>query len=434
VGQVPIERGETEGSWVTPSDAVGGRGGRAETVPRLLRDAVEAFGGREAVVRGNDRRTFRDLERDSAELALGLLAIGCGKGARVGILFPNGPDWVVAFLAAMRIGAIAIPINTFSRGRELCWLLRHADVQVLLTCDAHLSHDYLARLEESIPELASRSDPELYLESLPMLRRVFVWGQGRRSWAESGPESLTTLATSVKGLDDRLLVAIEEQVAAADQAIVIYTSGSTADPKGVEHSQGTVAHHSSTIAALRELRETDRVYLNMPFFWVGGLLLGPLSGLHSGACIHCDAPLDEAEILDLLLREHITRLSSTHPPTSLLKAHSSFDPRAHAHVRELSEGGQTQVFGMSESFGWHSGSPFSGEGSPEPTSSLGRAIEGVERAIVDPESGQPLAPGESGELVLRGPSLMQGYYKRTREEVFTAGGWFRTGDRCRLDA
>ena len=77
-----------------------------------------------------------------------------GKGSRVGLLMPNGPDWLVAWLAIVRIGAVAVPINTFFKARELGWMLRHADVAVLLTAAGFLSHDYLARLEEIAPDEA----------------------------------------------------------------------------------------------------------------------------------------------------------------------------------------------------------------------------------------------------------------------------------------
>ena len=82
-----------------------------------------------------------------------MLASGISKGSRLGLLMPNSPDFVVAWLAAARIGAIIVPINTFYKPRELAFVLHHADIQVLLTADKLLNNDYLERLETCIPQL-----------------------------------------------------------------------------------------------------------------------------------------------------------------------------------------------------------------------------------------------------------------------------------------
>ena len=130
------------------------------TLPHWLRTLTEQFGTREAVVQDTRRITFSEAEAESARLALGLRARGVGKGSHIGVLFPNGVDWFVAWLAVTRIGAVAVPINTFFQARELGWVLRHADIQVLLTAPRFLSNDYLERLESAVPGLAdSKSAP-----------------------------------------------------------------------------------------------------------------------------------------------------------------------------------------------------------------------------------------------------------------------------------
>ena len=102
------------------------------TVPNLIRAAVDAYGDRELAVLGDHRMTYADADADSAAIAKGLLAIGVGKGTRVGLLAPNGPRWIAAWLAIGRIGALGVLLNTYYKARELDWVLRHADVQVLL--------------------------------------------------------------------------------------------------------------------------------------------------------------------------------------------------------------------------------------------------------------------------------------------------------------
>ncbi|HYC22188.1 MAG TPA: AMP-binding protein, partial [Candidatus Bathyarchaeia archaeon] len=212
------------------------------TVPALLRSAVEHHGERLLIVHGDVRLTYADADARSARLARGLLAMGVGKGTRVGLLMPNGPDWIVACLAAARIGALLVPINTFYQARELGWVLRHADVALLLVVARFRSHDYLARLETAAPELA-RSEPadppqlpgRLRVRSLPHLRDVRVWGEHDRSWAGSGRD-LEAAADSEPRLDDAFLRAVEQEVTPADPMVIIYTSGSTAEPRGAVHT------------------------------------------------------------------------------------------------------------------------------------------------------------------------------------------------------
>ena len=122
-------------------------------IPHFLRTRVAAFGERPLILLGDRRIRYVDADAQSARLALGLLASGVGKGTRVGLLMPNGPDWVVAWLAVTRIGAVLVPLNTFYKPRELGWVMRHADVHTLLTAASFLSNDYLERLESYAPGL-----------------------------------------------------------------------------------------------------------------------------------------------------------------------------------------------------------------------------------------------------------------------------------------
>src|SRR4030095_9276583 len=124
------------------------------TLPVLLRRLAAEHGARELIVTEARRMSYVQAESESAELARALLASGVGKGTRVGILFPNGPDWLVAFFAVTRIGALAVPVSTFYQARELGWVLRHADVQILLCCERMLRHDFLERLDRAAPGLA----------------------------------------------------------------------------------------------------------------------------------------------------------------------------------------------------------------------------------------------------------------------------------------
>ena len=120
------------------------------TVSRTLRAHVAARPDADYVVCDDDRLTYADAERRSRLLARGLLAAGAGRGSRIGLLFPTGVHYVLAWLAAVRVGAIAVPISTFSTSRELRDLLACADVDLVMGIGAYRGNDYAAALDDAV--------------------------------------------------------------------------------------------------------------------------------------------------------------------------------------------------------------------------------------------------------------------------------------------
>jgi hypothetical protein len=146
------------------------------TSAALIRHVADAWGERPFVALGGERLTYAEVERRSARLAKGMLASGVGKGTRVGLLAPNGPDWVVAWFAATRIGAVAVMLNTYNKAAELARTLRHGDVALLVTIGAHLGTDYLDRVEAAAGGLAEQRHRRLFVTEL-------------RTCARSGPSA-----------------------------------------------------------------------------------------------------------------------------------------------------------------------------------------------------------------------------------------------------
>jgi len=409
------------------------------TIPAFLRSCAERFSGREAIVLEERRETYHSLERGSAGLALGLLAAGVGKGTRVGLLFPNGPDCASAFFAIARIGAIAVPLSTFYQPRELAWTLRHADVHTLLLVDCFLGNDCLERMEQALPEIADANGRDLFLRSAPHLRQVFVWGEGERHWARHAQE-LERAGLASPALDDSFLRSIEADVAPADSLVIVYTSGSTSDPKGVLHTHGTLVRHSQQLAVARGLRASDRVWLPLPLFWIGGLAFGLLGNMHVGAASIFEERFEAGSTLELLERERVT-ISTGWPHTvKTMQAHPDFGQRNLSSIRD----GETHdalrpenqpdpelrsnPFGMTETCGPHTYEDITRDLPEKLRGSFGIPLDGVEHKIVDPENGEELPSGSSGEICVRGWSLMQGLYKKEREECFDEDGYYHTGD------
>ncbi len=404
------------------------------TVPQMIRAFTHAFGPRELAVLGDQRMTYAEADAASAAIAKGLLAIGVGKGTRVGLLAPNGPDWIAAWLAIGRIGALGVLLNTYYKARELDWVLRHADVQVLLSVDRYLGHDYLARLEESV---APGDDPAIRAPSHPHLRSVWVWGQPERPWAKS----IGDLLAAGEEINDELLAAAEAETAPADEFAMIYTSGSTASPKGAVHTQGAVVRHAYNLWPFRDLVADDRIYTPMPLFWVGGMSFMLVAVIHAGAALVFEERFEAGETLALLERERVTTVSGWPHMAKQLVDHPDFAKRDLSSVRSGSlyallppeqqiEDPELRVnsLGMTETLGPHTLGMMGDELPEDKRGSFGWTVPGVEHKIVDPVTGEECPTGTRGEVWVRGYSLMTRLYKVERADAFTPDGWYRTGD------
>jgi acyl-CoA synthetase (AMP-forming)/AMP-acid ligase II len=365
------------------------------------------------------------------------LASGVGKGTRVGLLAPNGPAWIIAWLAASRIGAVVSLLNTYSLERELSWTLRHADVQVLLTIDHHLGHDYLARLESIAPRLADQEAERIVVESHPYLRSVWVWGDSTRPWAGT----IAALAERAERIPAGILTEVESQVSPADPMVVVYSSGSTSDPKGAVHSHGAVVRHAHNLWQFRSLADDDVLYTPMPLFWVGGLSYTLVAAIHAGATLVFDERFEPGRTLGLIERERVTQVIGWPHMSKALTEHPSFPQRDLSSVRggtligllpadRRPAAGEVRAnsLGMTETLGPHTIDDHRNALPADKAGSFGLSVPGVEHRVADPVSGQPLGPGEVGELWVRGYSLMLGLHKLERDEVFTADGWYPTGD------
>lgn len=409
----------------------------------FVQQMAALYGDRELLVYEGQRITYAEAEARSAQLARGLLAVGVTKGARLGLLMPNSPDFLVSLLAAARIGALVIPINTFFKSTELGRLLRHADIEILLTVDRLLSHDYLARLEKCLDGLADADGAQrLMLPEAPYLRQVFCWGESKRRWCRVHDELFSTAQQVPK----ELLAAVEAQVTPADLACIVYSSGSTAAPKGAVHSQGSVIRHAYNVSHWRDVIEGDRVYTPMPFFWVGGLVYSLLGAMHRGACLICEEHFEPAATLALLERENVTvgfawphhvKSLLDHPERPQRKLFcirgGNIQALAPDYTPPADPGLRTGILGMTETCGPHSIERTDVDLHESLRGSFGRPLEGIERKIVDPDSGTLLDAGEHGEICVRGYNLMQGLYKVEREDVFAADGYYHTGDGGQLN-
>lgn len=369
-----------------------------DTIPTLLTARAQR-GAHPLLICDDELLTYAEADRRSAALARGLVALGAGKGTHIGVLYPNGAEFVVGVLAAARIGAVVIPFSTFATASELSTQLVDSDTQILLAAATFRQHDYRRRLAGI---------------TTPCLRHVVF------DPPSAAAPDLTGLQADVDGFGP---------------GAIIYTSGSTGPPKGAVHTHAGLLGHQRNLNAIRGLAESDILFCNSPFFWIGGFAFGLLATLVAGSTLVCSNATDAARTLDLLESVRPTVTNGFAAGIAHLTRHPSFADRDLSSLRRgnlypiMAPGTRPvdpelrhNMLGMTEA-----GSVLliDGDESDLPEyrrGSFGRPAPGFATKVLD-----------TGELCIRGPYVMLGYYGRSREDCFDADGWFHTGDLVRVD-
>jgi acyl-CoA synthetase (AMP-forming)/AMP-acid ligase II len=410
------------------------------TMPALLRAVVAARGDHDAVATLGETISYAQLDARSARMARALLASGAGKGTRIALLAPDGIFWIVAFLAGLRIGALLTLVSTLSTPRELAHILRTSDTQMLIAGRRFLRHDYARTLEAAFPELASQPAGVIRLSTAPYLRAVWFDDAEDARWAAP----IGALLAADDAVSAELLTAIEDQVTPGEDAVIVYTSGSTSEPKAVVHSHWSLTRHPRELAKLFLVEPSDRMLPMLPAFWLGGLAMA-MQVLIRGATLVYPASPEIDVVLETMLGARANRVNGW--GDGLVKLRTAAEVRGvdvdaivglgpfrDADGNLIPQPLQSNMLGMSESFAPHSAEPINVRLPDDKPGASGRAVNGYERRVVDPETGAAVPPGEVGELQLRGGGLMSGFYKKRRQDVFTPDGYYPTGDLVRIDA
>jgi fatty-acyl-CoA synthase len=414
------------------------------TFARFLADAAEAHRDRIAVVSDVGSVTYGELDARVRELARALIGAGVVKGARVAIWIANSPEWIVAAYAAASVGAVVVPVNTFASAAERDHILRHGDASLLLLQPALGKHAFLDDLLRDHPALASGRPGRLRIPALPQLRRVVCMGIGA---ARGAVEPWSELLGQARDVSDELQGAVSAEVDPSDDALIIYTSGTTAKPKGVLHTQRTAILQSRRFADFMRFTPDDRLYTTYPFFWTAGIAMSIGGTFAAGARLLVQEIFEPGAALAMIERERATSLHAWPHQHSALAEHPSAASRdlsslakldSHSPVAKLAgvekdTYGVGASYGLSETFTICSGIPADSPAEQRKACN-GFPWPGVSMRIADPASGAPLPAGAEGEIVVKGATLMRGYYKVAPEAVFDADGYFHTQDGGSLDA
>jgi acyl-CoA synthetase (AMP-forming)/AMP-acid ligase II len=401
----------------------------ADTVDELVRFHSVHDEAKPMVIDLDRRLSYRELEITTHDLAAAFIDAGVVKGTRVGLIMPNGVRWVQIAIALTRIGAVLVPLSTLLPARELVAQLRTASVQVLISVQEFRGHRYLDDLRSTLG-VADLSGT-LQRPDLPALCQV--WAADRLpdvSAAESNRSIVDALAATVTP---------------SDAMVIMFTSGSSGAPKGVVHSHGSALGAVRSGLASRCVDSETRLYLPMPFFWVGGFGSGVLSALVAGATLITEAIPQPDTTLRLLERERVTLFRGWPDQAEALARHpyrtqadlsalrpGSLEALLPAEQR-AQPGARATLFGMTEAFGPYCGYRADTDMPRSAWGSCGKPFAGMEIRLADPESGQTVTAGTIGMIQIRGPHTLRGICRRSREDLFTADGFYPTGDLGRLD-
>jgi fatty-acyl-CoA synthase len=377
---------------------------------------------KEAVVDGEKRLGYRQLNQRVNRLANALLGLGLRNGDRIAILSYNRVEFIEVIMAAAKLGLIIVPLNWRLTATELAFILNDSGAETLL-----FDID-LVELVEGVKENTS------------LKQYIIIGGQDQSN--AHGYEALLSAQSDSEPTPDVIPDLNTPH-------IIMYTAGTTGQPKGAILSQGASFWNVLNLNLPMDFTSKDRNLVVLPMFHIGGIGLFTLPMLYDGGTVVIQRTFDPVQTLTLLKQEDITLFFGVPAIFLALIQPPEFNAAAFKNVRVVMSGGAPlpvslveqyrkagiilqQGFGMSEAA--PSIATLEKDLALEKPGSIGKPVFHLDARIVDDEMNERPA-GDVGELIIRGPNLLQGYWNRpdATEEAFS-GDWFHTGDLARIDS
>ncbi len=411
----------------------------SRTLYDLLREQAQARPDALAVISSAGQVSYAQLLKRVQALAGALRQAGVQRGQRIAALVGNCIEWVDLFFASAAVGAELVPFSTWSKPRELAFLLQDSGARLLFAQARLGKDDLLEGLLAVLPELAQAAPGQWHAADYPALRAVVLLGDS----LPPGALAWSAFATSASPLD--IPLAPGDGAAARDIAAILYTSGSTAYPKAVPMQHAVMIENGFNIGQRQGLRADDRVLLALPLFWSYGCANAACATFTHGATLVLQERFEPTGALDLIEQHRVTALYTLPGMTAALATHPAFTPQRTASLRTgltigspkdmdtaanvLGAKDICNIYGQTETYGnccvtWHHW-PLARRQAVQ-----GPPLPGVTLRIVDVATGAILGPGEQGLIEVHG-NLTPGYAGKSAAQnahAFTADGFFRTGD------
>ena len=403
-----------------------------------------------------ERYTYREFQAEVERLGRGLMAVGIRKGDHVGIWATNYTEWVLTQFATAKIGAVLVNVNPAYRTHELAYLLEQSEANTLVLIGQFRNSDYVAMVNEQVPELKDCAPGELRSARFPYLRNVIFIPphDGSEPTTPDGMWRWDDVLRRADAVTEQELRHRQSQCDPNDPINIQYTSGTTGNPKGAMLTHDNIVTNALHTGDAMELTEADRLCIPVPFYHCFGCVLGILACVtHGSAMIVPSQYFDPFKTLQAVEQERCTALHGV--PTMFIAqlGHPEFETFDLSSLRTgIMAGSPCPIEVMRQvidRMGAHSITIAYGltEASPVITqtladddierrvSTVGKALPAVEVRLIDPEDGREVGPGELGELQTRSSMVMLGYYNMpgATAEAIDADGWLHTGDLATVD-
>ena len=423
------------------------------TLGDLLLGAADRYPDSPALILPGERMTYGELAERALRRARSLQALGVKPREHVGILLPTCMEFVELLFAISLCGAVAVPMNARYRHNELAYVIENGDLVAVFTTDRIAEQvNFVERLYRALPELSAAKDPRrLALAAAPRLRHLVLLGEGRPQ-GFLGRDELEALAqdsSEDQVHESRLCVRLR------DIALMLYTSGTTSNPKGCLISHEAMVRNSIALGRHRyALRHEDVFWSPLPIFHIAAIL--PLCAIFDVGGVYATMTYFEAGAALRMLESE--RVTATYPcfvtimsdlihhadfaktdlsRIRLMNSNFAVQPRAiaDAMLKAIPDAVYVGTFGMTETAGTVTTSRLD-DPLQERITRLGRPLPGLELRILDPATGDDAPEGVPGEVLVRGYSTLEGYYKDAQKtaQALDPQGWFHTGDIGSLDA
>ncbi len=407
----------------------------------VLQHAAEQLPDRDAIRYGDQSWSYQQLNRDSIQCAAMLQRLGVKPGDRVGILLPNVPEFIIAANGIWRAGGVAVAISPLMVEEEVQKLLQQTDCRYVICLDllSHLLESEACRLEKTL--LVS------IREHLPAHKQLgYFWMRVRRTghWTMPSNDQSGWFWREMRATESRWQpISIKP---ATDPAYILPTGGTTGTPKAV-----TLSHQNMVANAWQQYMWTDKTFGRetmmgvLPFFHSYGVSATVLGGAMMGATLVLHHRFNTRQVIRLIEKEHPTVFHAVPAMLVAMNARLRSHPIDMSSLRWVISGGASLEESVGREFSEHSGalvvegfglseaSPVTHVGDlfAEPRYGvIGLPLPETECRILDSETGTQMLPqGEVGELAIRGPQVMLGYWKDpAATKVTIRDGWLHTGD------
>lgn len=422
-----------------------------QTVGEVVKEWTQKNPDKEAYVYPENgiRKTYREIDQETDELAKAFIGMGIKKGEHVAIWSDNKPQWLLSQFATGKMGAVLVTVNTNYQANELEYLLKQSDATTLIVDEGFKGTSYIDIIRSICPELNDKEDGFVTSQRLPKLKRIILMTDKQ----EAGIYKWSEFLAHADGITDDELKKRQQSMTPDDVINIQYTSGTTGFPKGVMLTHHNIVNNGKIIGDFMKLTNEDRVCIPVPFFHCFGCVLGNLAAVTHGATMVIVEQFDPLRVLQAVQDEKCTVLHGV--PTMFISElnHPDFKKYDTSSLRTGIMAGSTCPIEVMKrvisDMGAHEITICYGQTECSPVitqtqtddpiekrvSTVGKPHPYVEVKIIDPMTGEEVPVGEPGELCTRGYHVMKGYYnnEEATREAIDEKGWLRTGDIAVMD-